>query len=107
MEPDKVGIGAKATVERSWKISGAGPLTWRLWGGDCVIYHPLSGDTQILDVSTAEIVRAIERLQPDTSELCRILAAFLEVENGPEIEKAVAQVVGKLDDLGIIEPASR
>lgn len=104
MNSNEVGTAAKADLEQIWRISGDEPLVWRVWDGVSVIYHPLSGDTQILDVSTAEIVRSIDRLQPSKGDLCAILARFLEVECDVEIEKAVTQIVGKLDDLGIVEP---
>lgn len=85
-------------------MCGAEKLIWRDWDGDHVIYHPLSGDTQLLDVAVAEVLREIESSQAKRSEACERLAQFLEVDNDSELDKAVSQILGKLDDLGIIEP---
>ena len=87
-----------------WRVCGAEKLIWRDWEGDSVIYHPLSGDTQLLDVAVAQVLQQIEEMQATRSESRQRLADFLEVDNDSELDKAVSQILGKLDDLGIIEP---
>lgn len=90
--------------EARWRVCGAQKLLWRDWDGDLVIYHPLSGDTQLLDVAVAQVLQLIDESQATRRDSCEHLAAFLEVDNDPEVNKAVSQILGKLDDLGIIEP---
>jgi len=94
------------SIEREllWKVAGDEELVWRTWEGDCIVYHPLSGDTQLLDVSIAEVLRQVSISPRTHADLCQRLAEFLDVGDDPELAKAVTQILGKLDDLGIIEP---
>ena len=88
-----------------WRVCGNRKLLWRDWDGDMVIYHPLSGDTQLLDVAVAEVLKEIDEGRATRGDARARLASFLEVDNDSELDKAVSQILGKLDDLGIIEPA--
>ena len=88
-----------------WRVCGHEKLLWREWDGDLVIYHPLSGDTQLLDVAVAEVLKQIDEGQATRDQARARLAHFLEVDNDSELDKAVSQILGRLDDLGIIEPA--
>ena len=85
-------------------MSGQEKLLWREWDGDFVIYHPLSGDTQLLDIAVAEVLRQIDESPAERGRIRERLSDFLDVDNDSELDKAVAQILGKLDDLGIIEP---
>ena len=90
--------------ETCWAVCGSEPLRWCNWGGDTIIYHSLSGDTQLLDIAVAEVLSLISEQRPSRAEIRRHLAEFLEVDNDSEVDKAVSQILGKLDDLGIVEP---
>ena len=90
--------------ETVWSVCGPESLSWRDWGGDTIIYHPLSGDTQLLDIAVAEVLKLISERRAKRGEIREQLASFLEVDNDSELDKAVSQILGKLDDLGIIEP---
>ena len=85
-------------------MSGKEPLSWRWWQGNAVVFHPLSGDTQVLDVASAEVVRFMGQSGAQRVDILHRLSVFLELDETEELDRAVTQILGKLDDLGIIEP---
>ncbi len=82
------------------------PLAWREWDGEYVVYNPLSGSTHLLDLVSGKVLKAIEAAEapPDTSTVCARIAAFLEIEPGPQVEENVTAILTRLDELGLIAP---
>lgn len=78
----------------------------RCWDGDYVVYSPLSGNTHVIDIVSGEVLAAIMMsARARASELCRHVAAFLEVPNDFAVAEHVSSILGTLDHLGLIEPA--
>jgi PqqD family protein of HPr-rel-A system len=95
-----------ADMQSAWQLAVKGPLALRCWDGDYVVYNSLSGDTHILDIVTGEVLRQFA-IGPATSiDLCRLVAAFLEIPDTGSVAEQVAQIVRALDDLGLIEPVA-
>ena len=78
----------------------------RNWDGDYAVYNPISGNTHILDVVTGEVLKAIAAGPARASALCRRVADFLDLpDDDGNISRHVGDILGTLDDLGLIEPA--
>lgn len=93
-----------ADTEIVWQTTAHAPLPIRYWGGDYVVYNPLSGDTHILDIATGELLKAVANERLPTGDLCRRLAEFLEVPNDVNMAQTVDRILKHLDELGLIEP---
>jgi len=90
----------------AWKIWGGRELALRYWDGDYVVYNPLNGSTHVLDIVAGEVLKAINAGRGQRSELCRLVAEFLDVRNDASVADHVREILAQLDDLGLIEPAN-
>jgi len=88
----------------AWRVPADGMLPLRDWDGDYVVYNPLTGSTHVLDIVTGEVLKAIMVAPATSLELCRHVAAFLEVPNDVRTAENVDAVLAALDELGLIEP---
>ena len=91
-------------AEPGWRLA-ADELPVRSWGGDYVVYNPLSGDTHIFDLVAGEVLHALERGAGSEPELRQRVAALLEVPDDAALAAEVRRIVAQLDELGLIEPA--
>ena len=91
-------------VSVAWQGVAGTILAIRYWGGDYVVYNPLSGNTHILDIATGELLKAIVNERMTTHDVCRCLAQFLEVPDGADVADSVGRILNHLDELGLIEP---
>lgn len=92
-------------TDSAWRLTVDGPLPFRCWDGDYVVYNPLSGNTHVLDIVTGEVLTSIMTTLARSSELCRHVADYLEVPNDAAVAEHVARILDALDRLGLIEPA--
>jgi len=87
-----------------WRPAAAGVPSVRYWGGDYVVYSPLSGDTHFLDIATGEVLRALIASPQSDAALCARLAAFLELAQDEALAAHLQQILGRLEELALIEP---
>ncbi|MFQ5466610.1 MAG: HPr-rel-A system PqqD family peptide chaperone [Kiloniellaceae bacterium] len=80
-------------------------LSWRQWDGDYVVFNPASGDTHVLDIATGEVLMRLAAGPASIEEIAECLAAFLQVDKDSDLAEAARDMVQKLDELGLIEPA--
>lgn len=81
-------------------------LSWRQWDGDYVVFNPASGDTHVLDIATGEVLMRLAAGPASIEEIADRLAAFLDVDKDSGLAEAATEMVRKLDELGLIEPAT-
>ena len=81
-------------------------MPWRCWDGEYVVFNPASGQTHILDIASGELLLGLMERPTGRADLCARLGAFLEVDNGADLEAAVSRILGSLEDLGLIEPVA-
>jgi PqqD family protein of HPr-rel-A system len=81
-------------------------LLWRRWDQEFVVFDPRSGDIHLLDSLAAEILRRLDESSATVAELSRELDVSLGHEAELDLAQYVAKLVGELDELGLIEPAS-
>lgn len=87
-----------------WRIPVEGTLPLRYWNGDYVVYNPLTGNTHVLDIVAGEVLQVIMAAPTTSRELCRHVAAFLEIPDDARTAENVDGVLVTLDELGLIEP---
>jgi PqqD family protein of HPr-rel-A system len=85
-----------------WRLTR--PLPTRDWDGDFIVYSPLSGHTHILDVVAGEVLKLLADGGLDEAGLCARTGAFLDVPNTAAFAAEFANILARLDDLGLIEP---
>jgi PqqD family protein of HPr-rel-A system len=99
-------VSTATGADITWRVSTTAQLPMRNWDGDYVVYNPLSGNTHILDIVTGEVLKVIAAGPARASSLCRRVADFLELPpDDDNLSGHVGEILGVLDDLGLIEPA--
>jgi len=67
--------------QQLWRVVEGETLRWRCWGGDYVVFNPLSGQTHFLDIVTGRILTLLLAGSRSLSEIRARIALFLEVED--------------------------
>ena len=92
---------------RRWRVPNGIVLRRRIWDDEAVVYHPLSGETHLLNVTAIVVLDLIEA---DPRSVPGLVDALIE---GDDVEDAgaretmtdqVAELVSHLDALGLVEP---
>jgi PqqD family protein of HPr-rel-A system len=91
-------------IDTVWRIAAALPIPRRNWEGDWVVYNPLSGDTHILDVVAGDVLSVVVESPTGARAICRHIADFLDVPDDENTRANVAEILHRLDELGLIEP---
>jgi PqqD family protein of HPr-rel-A system len=89
----------------AWKIGDASKLCWRIWDGECVVFDSRSGETHLLNPLAVEVLQTLEQGPADGSHLTRLIASTFALEAEPDLARAVDEVLTRLDELGLTEPA--
>ena len=89
----------------NWRVAGNEPLKWRCWAGDYVVFSPLSGQTHFLDIFAGHVLELIMAGTPSILELRSEAARFLEVEPDDRLAQTVEELLRRLEEVGLIEPA--
>ena len=77
----------------------------RSWDGDYVVYNPLSGNTHLLDIVTGEVLKMIATGPTRAHAIYSRIADFLDLPSDDgNLPHHVGEILGVLDDLGLIEP---
>lgn len=89
--------------EKVWR---AADLRWRCWDQQWVVYNIASGNTHLLTVIAAEILRVLEQKPATALYLSRKLAAAVSLKPDEAIIEHVRNLLANLDDMGLVEPNS-
>ena len=99
-------MSGEATSNQLWTpISGYSPQILR-WEGEYIVFNPFSGKTHYLDTVASRVLMAVLQGPSSIEDVSRGVAGFLEVDDGRELRGLVAETLARLDELGLIEPAS-
>jgi PqqD family protein of HPr-rel-A system len=90
---------------QKWRVAGTESLKWRCWAGDYVVFSPLSGQTHFLDIFAGHILELIMAGTPSIAALRSEAARFLEVEPDDRLAHTVEELLHRLEEVGLIEPA--
>ncbi len=98
---DTLAAGSGASL--IWCMRTPDALSWRVWGGDCVVFDPRSGSTHRLDILAAHALRLVAAGPTDAAALTAAIARFLEVDSDAELTALVDGLLRRLAQLGLIE----
>ena len=90
---------------QKWRVAGSKPLRWRSWGGEYVVFSPLSGQTNSLDVVTGQVLKLILSESSSFDDLCLKISIFLEVNNDNRLAQTIREILSRVEEAGLIEPA--
>lgn len=85
------------------KVAARGGLALRTWGDESVVFNPSSGNTHLLDFVATEGLVCLQEAALDRFDLCRRLAARLNVEPDQQLIDYVDRLIARFDELGLLE----
>ena len=85
-----------------WRVLSAEPIRWRYWGGEYIVFNPLSGQTHSLDIVSGKVLLMVMSESPSFDRLCMEISAFLDVDNDAKVVVSVSNVLDHLEDAGLI-----
>ena len=87
-----------------WRIIGGDALEFRRWDADeVVVYNSLSGDTHLLDSSTAEILLMLRHEVLDMLSLARLLARKWRCEPTTDFLDELEMTLSDMHALSLVE----
>ena len=89
---------------KKWRVAGSKPLRWRSWGGDYVVFSPLSGQTHSLDIVTGRVLNLIMSESSSFDDLRVEISSFLEVNNDNRLAQTITEILSRVEEAGLIEP---
>jgi PqqD family protein of HPr-rel-A system len=95
--------GPTARLDGGQHWRAVGSLRRRSWGGDLVVFNPLSGQTHALDVVSAEILMRLMAAAFTTAELRSAVAAYLELPEDGRLAAAADDILLRLESAGLAE----
>ena len=91
------------SADQQPRLAARGGLAWRTWGDTSVVFNPSSGNTHLLDFAATEGLFCLQEAALDRLDLCRRLAARLNIEPDQELSDYVGRLIERFDDLGLLE----
>lgn len=89
----------------SWRAR-ASDLTWRSWDeSEYLVYDAASGDTHVLDQIAGQSLRQLEMAALSCEQLTSRVGQILNLDEVALLPQ-IARLLTRLDQLGLIEPAS-
>jgi PqqD family protein of HPr-rel-A system len=95
--------GISPPGEHFWRITQGCELCWRSWNDEYVVYNSGSGDTHLLDLLSAEILKKIEEAPASSRALEDWVAGKVAVDSIPQISDYVSNLLLQLHSLALIE----
>jgi PqqD family protein of HPr-rel-A system len=94
---------SKVRNDRFWRVVKGETPKWRCWGGDYVVFNPLSGHTHFLDIVTGRILILLMAGSCPASVVRSSVSSFLEVADDDRLAATVHDILMRLEDAGLIE----
>ena len=83
-------------------LEGAGLLE-RHWGDDCLVWSELTGQTHLLDLLSATVLRLLQERPAGPGDLAERVAQALRLEDDNELLTMVEQTLADFERLGLAE----
>lgn len=87
---------------QQWAVSCA-ELHWRSWDDDVVVFNECSGDTHLLNLAGAEILRFLIERPANLGDLIDLLARRLDVEADEHLSAYIKSALVDFARLGLIK----
>lgn len=79
-------------------------LIWQEWNSEPVIYNVASGNTHLITLAAAKVLRQLEREPSTTSQIAERIALESDIDTGdPELREHVERLINDLDELGLVQ----
>ncbi len=85
-----------------WSATPATQTDWVTWGDVCYVFHHPSGQTHFLNQVAGEILLLLQTSALTTGAVYRAILEQHEIDDDPAFSDAVVQVLGVLDNLGLV-----
>jgi PqqD family protein of HPr-rel-A system len=85
-----------------WHLNPLVDLSWKRWEEEWVVFDSGSGQTHLMDALTAATLMTIEVGEIDFSGLAAQTSETLMINDGPELHKALNDIVNRLVAVGLI-----
>jgi PqqD family protein of HPr-rel-A system len=91
-----------------WSATYGRNLMVRQWDEEelCVVYHPLNGDTHLLDALSAELLRLLTEKDCTTAELLADLVDVFAEVDAQQAVHLLERSLATLRELGLVQAAS-
>jgi PqqD family protein of HPr-rel-A system len=89
---------------KRWELKLKLPLMMRQWDEAQFIFDPASGQTHYFNTTCAEIIQLLKtHPRQSIDELYRRVLAEHAIEEDPEFEKALRDIIVLLERLGVVQ----
>lgn len=95
-------MGSASDVE--WELAEGSRLHWICWDDEYVVFDEGSGDTHLLDLLAAEVLKVLEQGPGAEPALVERVAARLDIEPDAELERRIGEAIQKFRAVGLVEP---
>ncbi len=90
-------------MNRRWYIAAPNRFAWHSWEDDFLVYDRLSGQTHLLNLLAAAILRRLEEAPATAQEIGDELRQELAAE-GADALGEIPTLLSTFDELGLIAP---
>jgi PqqD family protein of HPr-rel-A system len=88
-----------------WQITPGCRLLRRAWDDESIVYNTGSGDTHLLDHLSSEVLKSLEESPQNLPQLTARFSPILNVDSEQELASFLSDLLPRLQNLGLIEPA--
>jgi PqqD family protein of HPr-rel-A system len=102
-------VAASAPIDcSSWCAPHGRTLLVRQWDEEvlCVVYHPLNGDTHLLDALPAELLRLLTDKAHTTPELLADLSDVFADVDAQQVADSLERSLATLREMGLVQAFS-
>ena len=85
-----------------WHVPESGSLVWEEWESEYTVYDRATGETHLLSLLPAEIIRLLDQGPLSLEVLSREMASLCEVERTPEWDEQMRRVLQDLASLSLV-----
>jgi PqqD family protein of HPr-rel-A system len=93
---------ARGTEPSRWLAAAVDQCVWAEWGGNFAVFHRPSGQTHFLNSATALLLRQVLLHPRDVEGAARALAAELGIASSPEYVSHLAELLARLEEMGLV-----
>jgi PqqD family protein of HPr-rel-A system len=90
-----------------WELAENSRLHWVCWDDEYVAFDEGSGDTHLLDLVTAEVLKVLEQSPGALPALIERVAARLDVDPDADLERRIREAIETFREAGLVEPTRR
>jgi PqqD family protein of HPr-rel-A system len=90
-----------------WALNQSASLSWQSFDDEFIVFNATSGDTHLLNRISAEALRCLAEYPATGAELSQRVAERLGLPDSEDTRRQIAELLGRFDELGLVEPGPR